>query len=226
MKYTVDISKISVNEYKEILRNTELLPSRKILHQDLDACFNAILNRKINNLGELKKAMSSKEKIASLSTKLALSEEYLIILRREIGSMETKIVLLKEFPEIESKALDFLHKYNIKSSKDYFEFYLSFYDKNIMEEKYLLSEIKAHEIFCLCDLVRINGVGALAAKSFFEAGFQSVDDVSRANATEMLSKVSFVNNDKQYYKAKLGVKDMQFCIDCAKLILNIERSAN
>ncbi len=34
----------------------------------------------------------------------------------------------------------------------------------------------------------------------------------------MLEKVSAVNKVHRYYKAKLGVKDMQFCIDFALLL--------
>ena len=73
-------------------------------------------------------------------------------------------------------------------------------------------------MFCLCDLVRINGVGPLAARAFYEAGYQSALDVSEADPQEMLEKVSEVNEIHRYYKARLGIKDMQFCIDFARLL--------
>ena len=88
--------------------------------------------------------------------------------------------------------------------------------------KISISKEKAHEVYCLCDIVRINGVGAIAAKSFFDAGYKSVYDVANTTAEEMLKKVSEVNDIKHYYKTKLGIKDMQFYIDFAKLIKNIE----
>ena len=74
------------------------------------------------------------------------------------------------------------------------------------------------ELFCLCDLVRINGVGPIAARAFYEAGYQSASDVATADATDMLKKVSAVNEAHHYYKAKLSIKDMQFCIDFALLL--------
>ncbi len=74
------------------------------------------------------------------------------------------------------------------------------------------------ELFCLCDLVRINGVGPVAAKAFYEAGYRSVSDVAASDATVMLEKVSTVNEAQHYFKAKLGQKDMQFCIDFAVLL--------
>ena len=74
------------------------------------------------------------------------------------------------------------------------------------------------ELFCLCDLVRINGVGPVAARAFYEAGYSSTSDVAIADAEDMLEKVSAVNKVHRYYKAKLGIKDMQFCIDFALLL--------
>ena len=77
------------------------------------------------------------------------------------------------------------------------------------------------ELFCLCDLVRINGVGPVAAKAFFEAGYRSVSSVAGADASVMLEKVTAVNETRHYYKAKLGLKDMQFCIDFTQLLLGV-----
>lgn len=95
-----------------------------------------------------------------------------------------------------------LHGRGIHNSKEYWE-----------------SGLPVDELLCLCDLVRINGVGPVAAKAFYEAGYSSVADVARANAEDMLARVSEVNEAKRYYNAKLGVKDMRFCIDFASLLM-------
>ena len=42
MEYSLNLSKISIQSYKEILKNQYLLPSRKVLHQDIDSSFDAI----------------------------------------------------------------------------------------------------------------------------------------------------------------------------------------
>ena len=34
----------------------------------------------------------------------------------------------------------------------------------------------------------------------------------------MLEKITKINDEKKYYKAKLGLKDMQFVIDFANMI--------
>lgn len=137
-----------------------------------------------------------------LASKSEISEEYLIILKREIGSLEQKPVLLSDFPDIDDSLFGKLSESGLKTSKDYWVQKQDFID----------------ELFCLCDLVRINGVGPLAARAFYEAGYRSSAEIAAADAEVMLMKVSEVNEINHYYKAKLGVKDMQFCIDFALLL--------
>jgi hypothetical protein len=222
MGYSLDLRKISIDAYKEILRNQYLLPSRRILHQDMDSSFDALHSCQIKNLGELKSALSTSQKLSTFSEKSGLSKDYLTILRREIVSIEPKTALIKEFPEVDGEVINSLEVEGIKSSKDFYEFYNSLKDKKEITRKISISKEQAQELYCLCDLVRINGVGAIAAKDFFDAGYESAYDVANTTAQKMLERVSKVNAIKQYYKAKLGTKDMQFCIDFARIIKSIE----
>jgi hypothetical protein len=124
-------------------------------------------------------------------------------LKREIGSLEQKPVLIASFPDMDASLISRLNDAGIKTSKDYFE----------------SGPDESDELFCLCDLVRINGVGAVAAKVFYEAGYKSIMDIAHADAAVMLERVSNINKAKQYYKANLGIKDMQFCIDFAIFLI-------
>lgn len=68
-------------------------------------------------------------------------------------------------------------------------------------------------------LVRINGVGVAAARALYESGYISAADIAGADAARLLASMNAVNAGKQYYKASLGKKDMQFIIDAAKIML-------
>ncbi len=205
MQYNLDLEKISLHDYKELLKKQNLLPGRRILLDDIDERFSLLLNHGISNVLELRKALSASKKITVLSSQTGIPEDYLVILKREAGSLEQKPIPLDNFPETDSELIFSLNQEGIKTSKDYFEL------KKPFDEM----------LYCLCDLVRINGVGPAAARAFFEAGYKSVMDVANADATQMLSAVSKVNEQKQYYKAKLGVKDMQFCIDFATVLIKL-----
>ena len=202
MKYNLDLELLSVQEYKDLLKQQNLLPGRRILWQDIDKNFAVFESRGIKNVAELKRNLSTPAKIVDLGLASGIPEEYLVILKREIGSLEQKPVPLSSFPGIDSSLATKLSGAGLKTSKEYWE------------SKQDLTD----ELFCLCDLVRINGVGSIAAKAIYEAGYRSVSNVAAADAAVMLEKVTVVNETKCYYKAKLGKKDMQFCIDFALLL--------
>ena len=201
MRYTLDLSRIPLTEYEPLLASQNLLPGRRILLDGLNRNFAALSAERIDTLLQLKQRLSAPQKLAALAAATGISEEYLTILKREIGSLEQKPVPLSAFPGLDEASLASLCERGIVSSKDGFE-----------------RGEAGSELFCLCDLARINGVGAVAARAFYEAGYRSVAQVAAENATEMLARVSAVNAEHGYYKAKLGEKDMQFCIDFAQLI--------
>ncbi|MCB5229223.1 MAG: DUF4332 domain-containing protein [Candidatus Cloacimonetes bacterium] len=202
MKYNLDLERLSVQKYKDLLKQQNLLPGRRILWQDIDKNFAVFESKGIKSVADLKKSLSTPKRITAFATESGLSEEYLVILRREIGSLEQKPVPLLEFPGINASLLEKLAESGLRTSKEYWD------------QKPDISD----ELFCLCDLVRINGVGPVAARAFYEAGYHSASEVAAADAEDMLEKVSAVNEAHHYYKAKLGIKDMQFCIDFALLL--------
>jgi len=210
MNYSIDLNLFSLTDYAVLLKNQTLLPSRKILTENINVYFASLLESGIESVYAINKALSSPEKMSSLANKSGIPENYLKILKREIGSLIQKPVLLSEFPGIDSNLINELTKIGIKTSRDYYEKYTNQSGD---------SDVSC-ELLCLSDLVRINGVGAIAAKTFYEAGYTSIFDVAEASAEVMLEQISDVNNEKKYYNARLGVKDMQFCIDFARLIIS------
>jgi len=202
LKYSIDLENLPIHEYKDLLKQQNLLPGRRILWRGIEGNFALFERQGIKSIAELKKIISSPKKIAAFSSEIGISEEYLVILKREIGSLEQKPVSLSDFPGIDGLLLEKLSGLGLRTSKDYWNQKQNFTD----------------ELFCLCDLVRINGVGPLAARAFYEAGYQYALKISEADPLEMLNKVSEVNEIHHYYKARLGIKDMQFCIDFALLL--------
>lgn len=203
MKYNLDLEKISVETYKTILKSQNLLPSRKILMQNIDENFAFFEQKEIQYVSQLRKNISTPQKITFFAEMSGMSVEYLSILKREINSLVQKPVPITSFPDIDSTLVSRLDEAGIKNSKDYWE----------------QNQSETEELFRLCDLVRINGVGPIAAKVFYEAGYLSVSEVAEADAAVMLEKATAVNEAQHYYKGKLGLKDMQFCIDFASLLM-------
>lgn len=202
VNYNLDLECLSVQEYRELLKIQNLLPGRRVLWQDIDKNFALLESQGIHTIAQLKKALSTPVKITAFVSVSGIPGNYLVILKREIGSLEQKPIPLATFPGINPVLIAELNEAGLKTSRDYFEY----------------NQAQSDELFCLCNLVRINGVGPVAAKAFYEAGYRSVVDIAGADAATMLEKVSAVNERQRYYKAKLGQKDMQFCIDFARLL--------
>lgn len=202
MKYNIDLNRLPLCEYREILRNQNLLPGRRMLHEKMDEAFDLIEREGIANIAQLIKQLQSSPRFSKLQKSTGLSEEYLTLLKRELGSLSQKPILLSLFSEIDDKLIDLLKSKGINDSKAFYE-----------------SDIENEELRSLCDLVRINGIGALAARMFYEAGFGSVYSIAETDCDDMLARITDVNDRKKYYKGNLGQKDMKFCKDFAMVLI-------
>jgi len=202
MGYTLPLEQISLADYQQLLQKQNLLPGRRMLHEQLQARFALFAGAGLTSVAQLALALATPNKLSALVAKTGIPEEYLTLLRRELGSLSQKPVPLSDFPGCDKAQIQHLADSGIRNSREYWE--------NPVDRE--------DALYALCDLVRINGVGAVAARAFYEAGFVSVSAVAGATASDMLTRVSAVNEKEGYYKAKLGEKDMQFCIDYARLL--------
>jgi len=90
MGYYIDLKIISIDEYKEILKASDLLPSRLILKDNIDSNFDLIKNQKVQNVEELLNLLKNKKKLQDFSRQSGLHDDYLMILIREIKRYSTK----------------------------------------------------------------------------------------------------------------------------------------
>ena len=84
MGYYVNLENISMDEYKEILKEADLLPSRMILKDDIDEKFDDLKEQQIENVEVLRKTLSNKSKLQAISEQSGIAEDYLKMTRIEI----------------------------------------------------------------------------------------------------------------------------------------------
>ena len=201
MRYDIDLTKVSLEGYLALLKRQTLLPSRRMLLEDTDSRFKRIQAQGIQTVGALLKALSTPAKLEAFAAGSGVPAPYLTLLRREAGTLRQRPVPLSVFPDTNPTELEALQERGMHTSKDYFE-----------------SEGPGGRLYVLCDLVRVNGVGPGAAAMFYAAGIRSAAELARADAKTLLARVAAVNADHRYYQGKLGEKDMQFCIDFARVL--------
>lgn len=203
MSYAINLALIPLAAYLALLKTQPLLPSRQPLLLSLDARFTAIARQSVATVADLKQRLATPAKLAAFAQATGIDGEWLNLLRRELGSLEAKPLPLPSFPWVGEALLATLAAEGIHTTRDYFD----------------SARFGEGELSALCDLTRINGVGPAAARAFREAGFATAQAVAGATDADLLARVTAVNEAKGYYRAKLGEKDMQFCIDCARLLV-------
>jgi len=205
MQYTIDLHKISLAEYQELLKRQTLLPSRRLLLDAIDERLSQIASQGIDTVARLLDVLSSPAKIAAFAAQCAVPVPYLTVLKREAGAMKQKPVPLSAFPDTDKAEIEAMEQQGVRTSKDCWE-----------------RRPSDGRLYALCDLVRVNGIGPSAAAMFFAAGYRSAAEIAGAQASALLARVTAVNADHRYYAGTLGQKDMQFCIDFAKLLIQLE----
>jgi hypothetical protein len=202
MRYAIDLGRIPLDTYRELLKRQTLLPSRRLLLDAIDERFSQIQSQGVGTVAQLLAALSSPTKIEDFAGQSEVPNAYLAVLRREAGTLKQKPVPLSAFPDTDRAEIDALERQGVKTSKDYWE------------------RCPADGmLYALCDLARVNGIGPSAAAMFCAAGYRSAADIANADIGAIFKSISAVNADKRYYAGNLGEKDLRFCIDAAQVLL-------
>jgi hypothetical protein len=211
--YFIDTNKFSIDKFRSILLTKEILPGRIILKEDINERFDLLKTKKIKTLSDLLESLKTKQKIDKFANETGLSVEYLTILRREANSYVSVPVKLTDLPFSETDIITKLELQGIKDSKQLFENAAKREDRQKLSANLNLPFDKLSELVCLCDLVRITGVGPVFARIIFDTGIFSVKDFLFYDATELCERLTKTNTEKELTKAKFALKDIEYCIE-------------
>lgn len=218
MGYSIDLKKISIDDYKEILKTTDLLPSWKILETDIDKNLNILKQFNINNLDELLAALKNKDKIRIFSEQSGLSEDYLTVLKRVVNGYRGKPNRIKDFPCVSKEVINQLENLGIKNTLKLYEEILTAEKRKELSKKTGIEENELMMLTKLTDLSRIRWVNHTFAYVLLEAGYDTAIIVSKADAQELYETIKQLNEERKIYNAHIGVRDMKMVIEAAKMI--------
>lgn len=218
MPYHIDAETISLEDLEKRIKTTDLVPSRLSLLEGLDKKLGKLGEYGLVNLADLRSAIKTTKKLDSLVQATGIEKEYLVLLRREVNSYFPKPFPLKSFDWLPEKEITNLEKAGIKNTALFYE--------NISEPEKLKNlraslQIKDevfHQISCLCDLTRMQWTSPLAARMFFDAGYDSVKKIASADPDTLWNALIEINEGDQYFKGKIGLRDIKRLIYSAKYI--------
>ncbi len=211
-KYQIDLEKYTLQKFFNNLKIREMIPSRKMLKDELEKRFKILTQNNISNLNELIEALKTNQKIASFAEVTGLDQEYLILLNREVKSFHPNPIRLDKFSELEKNDLKGLESLGIKNTKHMIN------QAGKKEQRIQLSKEtgiplnRLEKIVCLSDLVRAYGVGPVFAQMIYNMGIYSIKELVETTAEQLIR----LYEEKTQKKADFGSNEIQFSLELAK----------
>lgn len=225
-KYSLDPAMISLEEFYNLTRNKELIPSRVLLHEFMEDRFSQLRKAGILHLGGLIKSMRSKEAVSSLSATTCIPVNYLLLLKREAGSYLARPFPLSDIPGVPFEYTEVLKTADIRHTRDFFEQVQTRDDRIKVSARTGIPLERLKDIFALTDLSRITGVGGVFARVIYEAGITSVCAFARTEAESQYRAYMSVIKKYGYDAGHFSSKDIQYCIEYAKVICRIKSKSS
>ena len=218
-RYSIDPKMITLGQFRELTANRRMLPSRVVLKDQMDKRFGLLKGSGIENLADLLRTLGSKSKIDSFSARTGLSSDYLVLLKREAGSYLARPFPLSNFPGIPYEYVELLKSKGIINTKDLFEQVQSDHQQAELAATTGIPDYRMKELFSLCDLSRITGIGGLFARVVYEAGIRSTREFARTDASTHVKKYLVVIKKHGYTAGNPGEEDIRYCIDYANVVV-------
>jgi hypothetical protein len=216
--YHVDLEKYSLDKFKKDLDESELIPSRMILKEDISSRFGVLKDNDIFNLQDLVNVLKTPKKAKEFAQKSGLPQDYILILRREVNSYTPTPVNLDKFPGIDADNITKLKKEGIKNTAHLFKKIKTPKDRKNLAAELDIPPAEILELAKLTDLVRIKWVGPIFARIFLESGIDNALKVSQADANPFYKKLIAINKEKGYTKGNFVENDVKLCIKVAAML--------
>ncbi len=223
MGYYIDLEKITIDDYRIKLESAYLPPSRMILKDKLDERFEYFKSVGIKNIKELIQLLKKKDKFTELSTVDCLSEDYLIILLRELKSTLPKPNRIGDFNVISKDSVDKLEKIGIKNTEKLFDKVITKTDRQKLADSTGIDYADILSLTKLSDLSRIKWVGVTYAQMLYNLGVDTVEKVSKSDPIDLHVRINQMIKEHNIFKGAIGLNDVQILVETAnELSLEIE----
>jgi hypothetical protein len=216
--YHIDLEKYSLDEFKIELLESEIIPSRKILKEEINERFKILEDNGIGNLQELRDSLKNPKKAREFGVKSGLPEKYLLILLREVNSYTPNPVNLEKFPGVKKETINKLKSAGIKNTAHLFKIAKTPEDREKLAAELEIHNAEILELTKLTDLTRIKWIGPVFARLFYDSSTDTARKVSDADAHHLYKQLVKINNAKGYTRAKFIESDVELAIKVSKMV--------
>jgi len=216
--YGLDMESVSMERFQTMLQNKDLLPSRRLLLEEMDAQFAKLKAAGVQTMADLVTFLKTSKRVVKAAEMTGIPEEYLKVLRREVGGYQPKPLRLAEFKHLSIAEVAALQAAGIRTSFDLLCAGASKAGRATLAAQAGLPEALVQELVRIADLCRVMGVGMVSAQVFLEAGITSVGEIMTQPPVTMLEKTAAVYAGREPGAAPITMNDILFCVDAARML--------
>jgi len=218
MNYYLDAEKISLEELQKRIEETDLVPSRSSILENIKDNFTVLKKNGYVTFADLRRDLKNSKNIPSISKKTGISSEYLTLLRREIESYFPKAFPIRSFDWLPKKEIEKLEKQGYKNTTLLFDVLNSSKKRQEISTDLGIETQIIDTLSYLVNLTRIQWISPVAARMLVSAGYNDAKSVAKANAEIMCNELDEVNKGNNFFKGKIGLRDIKRLIRAASYI--------
>jgi hypothetical protein len=216
MAYIINFHAITLDEYRGILQSADLVPSRRLLLNNIETIFAKIQSRGLETLADLQDALKTKPRLQGFAEETGIDEEYLKVLIREINSSQPKPYKLADFPDTPAEVVAKLAEIGIKNTMQLYSRVLTPAGRAALAAEIGVDEDAILRLAKLTDLSRIRWVKHTFAYVLLEAGYDTLEKVTQADPVKLYEEIKDLNTRREIYRGHIGRHDMELLVDLAK----------
>lgn len=219
MPYYVDENRVTIEDLMSRITESDLVPSREVLLDCIEGNFASLKESGISTLADLRQYVKNPKRIGALAQITGIDVEYLTLLRREIESYISKNYPLGSFDWLDTNQIAELESKGFNNSALFFDTFEVRHRREELIASIGLEKSFVEELFALVDLTRIQWVNPTFARVLVDSGYKNAELISTANANDLHEAVQNINSDSQYFKGKIGLRDIKRLIKSATYVI-------
>ncbi len=215
MSYHIVAENVSLDDLQQRIQDTDLVPSRTSLLETLSRNISLLKQQGISSLATLRQELKTAKRREALSTATEIDIDYLVLLRREVESYFPKPKRLTDFHWLPVEEVTKLTDQGIRNTADLYEATASSANQAELIKSTGIDDAVLQELIHASDLSRIQWVSPTFARMLTEAEYVNASQIAGADPDELCVAIESINEEQQYFKGKIGLRDVKRLIQAA-----------
>jgi hypothetical protein len=218
MGYYIDLERISIDDYKTMLKTADLIPSWRVVQDHIDEHLDMVKQHNIHTVAELKQALKTTGHVRTFSQQSGLPEQYVAVLRRVTNGYHPKPNRIQDFPCLAEEIVVKLNTVGIKNTLQLYPEIVTAKKRSELAERTGIDTQDIMTLTKLTDLSRIRWVNHTFASVLLEAGYDTAKKVAHADYHDLYDTIRHLNTKRALYKGNIGAHDMKLCVEAAQVL--------